>query len=307
MKRLVYRAFLGGAFSLAVVVIGLFFWGRSRPEIKASHAKNERPGSIAHLPGGYTYYESHGAQDAPVVVLVHGSLYYSVIWEKNIPALVDAGYRVIAFDQYGRGFSSRPDTTYTFDLFVEQTESLLAYLDITDPVHMVGLSLGGPIVISFANRNPDLIQSISLLAPVTPSTEKRSFFEVVTGFLNRAYCTFSHRDFERQRAEQLAPLKEKMRRQFHYRGVEKAFASAITNRDRDKVGEIYAEAEKLHHPVLLLWGTLDRVLPIENHLSVLETFESVQYIPLEETGHTLNYEQYEQINRALISFFSHNE
>jgi len=59
------------------------------------------------------------------VVLVHGFSVASYCWERTVPALVEAGFRVLTFDLYGRGYSDRPDGPYNLDLFVRQIDELL--------------------------------------------------------------------------------------------------------------------------------------------------------------------------------------
>ena len=61
------------------------------------------------------YYEDHG-RGRPVV-LIHGYPLNGHSWEKQLPALLDAGYRVIAYDRRGFGASSQPTVGYDYDTF----------------------------------------------------------------------------------------------------------------------------------------------------------------------------------------------
>jgi len=63
------------------------------------------------------YYEDHGSGDP--VVLIHGYLLSSASWEKQVPVLLEAGHRVIAYDRRGFGKSSQPTTGYNYDTFAE--------------------------------------------------------------------------------------------------------------------------------------------------------------------------------------------
>ena len=58
------------------------------------------------------YYEDHGSGDA--VVLIHGYPLSGASWEKQVPALLGAGHRVITYDRRGFGKSSQPTTGYCF-------------------------------------------------------------------------------------------------------------------------------------------------------------------------------------------------
>lgn len=58
-------------------------------------------------------------------------------------ALVDEGFHVITYDNYGNGWSDAPDAIYNHALYVSQLAELLLALNISRPIHLVGQSLGG--------------------------------------------------------------------------------------------------------------------------------------------------------------------
>ena len=86
------------------------------PDVIDDAARAAAGGSVARLSAGSTWYEVRGAEDAPTVVLVHGTTLPSMVWEQNVDALVDAGLRVVRYDLFGRGFSDRPDAAYDLEL-----------------------------------------------------------------------------------------------------------------------------------------------------------------------------------------------
>jgi pimeloyl-ACP methyl ester carboxylesterase len=61
------------------------------------------------------YYEDHGSGSP--VVLIHGWPLSGRSWESQVPALVDAGHRVVAYDRRGFGKSSQPYGGYDYDTF----------------------------------------------------------------------------------------------------------------------------------------------------------------------------------------------
>ena len=69
-----------------------------------------------------------GPADGHVVVLAHGFPELAYSWRHQIPALAEAGYRVLAPDQRGYGRSSRPDEITDYDI-VHLTDDLLGLLD----------------------------------------------------------------------------------------------------------------------------------------------------------------------------------
>ncbi|HTS05836.1 MAG TPA: alpha/beta fold hydrolase, partial [Candidatus Eisenbacteria bacterium] len=74
------------------------------------------------------YYEDHGSGQP--MVLIHGYPLSSSSWEKQIPVLLDAGYRVIAYDRRGFGKSSQPTTGYNYDTFAEDLHHVVQHLKL---------------------------------------------------------------------------------------------------------------------------------------------------------------------------------
>ena len=68
------------------------------------------------------YYEDHG--DGKPVVLIHGYPLSGTSWEKQVPALLKAGRRVITYDRRGFGRSSQPSTGYDYDTFAADLNTL---------------------------------------------------------------------------------------------------------------------------------------------------------------------------------------
>src|SRR5579862_9058906 len=97
----------------------------------------------------HLYYEDHGSGQP--VVLIHGYPLSSASWEKQVPALLDAGYRVIAYDRRGFGKSSQPASGYNYDTFAEDLHHLVQHLKLRDFV-LVGFSMGGGEVARYIGK-----------------------------------------------------------------------------------------------------------------------------------------------------------
>jgi non-heme chloroperoxidase len=95
------------------------------------------------------YYEDHGAGDP--VVLIHGYPLSGASWEKQIPALLSAGHRVITYDRRGFGRSSQPTTGYNYDTFAEDLHKLITHLNLRD-FALVGFSMGGGEVARYIGK-----------------------------------------------------------------------------------------------------------------------------------------------------------
>jgi len=86
------------------------------------------------------YYEDHG--NGQPVVLIHGWPLSSRSWEYQVPALVEAGYRVITYDRRGFGKSSQPWDGYDYDTLAADLYHLLEHLNLHNAT-LVGFSMGG--------------------------------------------------------------------------------------------------------------------------------------------------------------------
>ena len=75
------------------------------------------------------------------VVLIHGYPLNGHSWEKQLPALLDAGYRVITYDRRGFGASSQPTVGYDYDTFAADLRGLMDVPDLRN-VTLAGFSMG---------------------------------------------------------------------------------------------------------------------------------------------------------------------
>jgi non-heme chloroperoxidase len=86
------------------------------------------------------YYEDHGS--GKPIILIHGYPLSGASWEKQLPVLLNAGYRVITYDRRGFGKSSQPAEGYNYDAFAADLQQLITQLKLQD-VTLVGFSMGG--------------------------------------------------------------------------------------------------------------------------------------------------------------------
>jgi non-heme chloroperoxidase len=96
------------------------------------------------------YYEDHGS--GKPVVLIHGYPLSGASWEKQVPVLLNAGYRVITYDRRGFGKSSHPTEGYNYDTFAEDLHKLITHLKLQD-FTLVGFSMGGGEVARYFGKH----------------------------------------------------------------------------------------------------------------------------------------------------------
>ena len=112
--------------------------------------RNER--CVADLSTGPVFYRDSGG-DGVAVVLLHAASGNSLMWEHQIPALTDAGYRVLAIDY--RGVNGKPGA---YD-WSDQIDALVAHLDI-ERFHLLGTAAGGGAAFQYVLAYPAKVRSL---------------------------------------------------------------------------------------------------------------------------------------------------
>jgi non-heme chloroperoxidase len=101
------------------------------------------------------------------VVLIHGWPLSGRSWEAQVPALVEAGYRVITYDRRGFGGSSQPWDGYDYDTFADDLDAVLSHLELQQ-VTLVGFSMGGGEVVRYLSRHGSSRIEKAVLAGAVP-------------------------------------------------------------------------------------------------------------------------------------------
>lgn len=268
--------------------------------------------SFVRLSDGFTHYEWQGPVDGPTVVLVHGFSSPMFIWDHNIAALAEAGFRVLRYDLYGRGLSDRPITRYTADLFDRQLGELLDALEVSGPIDLIGLSMGGAIALHFSDRHPERVRRIGLFAPVGfNELPPASRLMNVPGLGEWLIKAMGHRILMKGVRKQLGDDPEALRvfeeqyaMQLQYKGCKRALLSTMRYGPMEHLEGLYARVGRQPRPGILFWGTNDNVLPYGLHRPVLECFPSLQFHSINDGGHVANYQRADEVNRILIQFLA---
>ncbi len=119
------------------------------------------------------HVEDTGGDGRPVV-LIHGWPLSGASWAATVPALTEAGHRVITYDRRGFGESSKPgeDSTYDYDTLTSDLDAVLTELDLRD-VSLVGFSMGGGEVARYiGTRGEERVHSAVFAAAIPPNLKK---------------------------------------------------------------------------------------------------------------------------------------
>lgn len=305
------KTFLSILVILAVLLAAAYFIFRTERKTLDDEARTSAPGQFIQLEEGLVHYEIGGDPNDPLVVLVHGFSAPMYTWEPNFQALIDAGFRVLRYDIYGRGYSDRPDTKYDLNLFVSQLENLLDELDIDQPIHLLGLSMGGPITAEYANRHPESIRSLSLVDPLVINMFQTDTFpltlpgigEYLMAVVMEPFYLPKSQSGDMVHPENFPDWEAKYKVQTQYEGFGRAILSTMREFSKLDTLAIYETLGEKDLPVLILRGTEDQTISEEAINLLREMVPNHQFNEIQEAGHVPHYEQSQAVNAILIDFY----
>lgn len=273
--------------------------------VRKNHDKDFVP-----LTAGTTAYELHKG-DGPLVVLVHGFSIPSAVWDNTFNALTEAGFTVLRYDLFGRGFSDRPDTKYNSDLFVTQLKELTEKLIPGKRFTLCGLSMGGAISVAFADKYPQNVEKLVLIDPAgfpmaTPAAAKIVKVPLIGDYFGRV---FARRAIEKGIADNFTTgtppiLMAATLQQTEYSGYADAIVSTIRHMNMTGMEEVYRRVGKSGKPVLLLWGRADKVVPFANAEKVRAAMPAAKFVELEKSGHIPTIDENAKTHRVILEFLA---
>ena len=120
------------------------------------------------LSDGITSYKDIGNKNNEVIVLVHGATFGSLAYEEYVNVFVENNYRVITYDQYGRGYSDRVHSNVSIELMEKQLKELIKHCEVEDVI-LYGVSFGAAVVAKYAANNPENVSFIGYQVPLIDS------------------------------------------------------------------------------------------------------------------------------------------
>ena len=306
--------------SIILLLLGLPYFVQTNKLKTLTASDIPTAGAWVSLKEGNLYYRWHYPDEKvsnnETVVLVHGFSTPHFVWDGMKGFLLDAGYSVLVFDHYGRGYSERPRIKYTRDVFVQSLKELLDSQKISESVHLVGYSMGGPVVGHFTSEFPDMVESISLIAPAGFMAENPTkdwwIMKPLVGdwFLNvfgsRLVFQGNEEKIEPQRDDPLALSKKefikKVEIQMQYKGFINALLSTARNFNFFSTQEMFGDVGNLNKPILTIWGTEDEVVPFMGRKELTNYIPQSELLILEGGKHDITYAEPSMVGAAIRDF-----
>jgi pimeloyl-ACP methyl ester carboxylesterase len=295
------------ALLIIIVLAGVYFCANyfvNNQETKTMNeaARKDASGKFIQLTAGITHYDEGGTDTGRVVILVHGFSVPYHIWDGTYDSLIQAGFHVIRYDEFGRGFSDRPDVIYDPVLYRTQLFDLITSLKLKTPASLAGVSFGGAVVSDFVVHYPQLIDKIILVDPVynfgkIDDPEIIANYKMATGHEKQA--TGQLDDFKYP--EQFPGWVDKYKVQMQYKGFRHALISTRNNYSKDSIISNYRVLGSLQKKILLIWGKEDQTVPFQ-YSDSLRKILSADFFPVDDARHLPYLEKPLLVNQKIISF-----
>jgi non-heme chloroperoxidase len=258
------------------------------------------------------YYEDHGT--GKPVILIHGWPLSGRSWEKQVPVLLAAGFRVITYDRRGFGDSSKPTSGYDYDTFAEDLHKLVTKLDLCDAT-LVGFSMGGGEVARYLGTyGAERIEKAVFLASIPPFLLKTPdnlggvdggvFDGIKAGivadrlaFLTAFFANFYNVDVlgGKRVSDQVVRFSWNVAAGASPTGTLDCVSAWLTDFRKDLA--------RINIPTLVVHGDADRILPIDaTGKRMNELIKGSRFVVIEGGPHGLNWTHAEQVNRELLNF-----
>jgi peroxiredoxin len=261
------------------------------------------------------HYTDHGK--GQTVVLIHGFPLDGESWGKQQAALLDAGYRVIAYDRRGFGGSSKTRAGSDYDTFTDDLGALMHTLDL-EKVVLVGFSMGtGEVARYFTRYGSERVEKAVFLGSLEPYLLKnddnpdgaapQDFFDGIAASVREdryAFLTGFYKDFYN--------LDDNLGSRISQEAVDASIAAAnragnaaISAAPLTWPTDFRADIEKIDVPALIVHGTADNILPIDaTGRRFTKLLPQATYVEIEGAPHGMLWTHADEVNEALLAFLA---
>jgi 3-oxoadipate enol-lactonase len=254
--------------------------------------------------GGLHYLEYNPA-GRETVVLLHGLGVTGDSWQMQVPALQQAGFRVVVPDLPGFGAS-------TVQVLPWRVHTVAAYLDhflngvCPNPVHLVGISMGGAVAIQIGLSFPGQLQSLVLVntfARIRPKGVKNRLYLLQRLYLLATGGLPSQAEFVAQR---LFPRADQ--EMYRWALVDqilqsdgRAYRSALVGLG---LFNVQSRLKDIHTRTLVVTGADDATVSPEFQAHLAHAIPGARHVVIQDAGHAVIVDQAEAFNQALVGFLT---
>jgi non-heme chloroperoxidase len=260
------------------------------------------------------YYEDHGS--GKPVVLIHGFPLSGTAWEKEVAALLKAGYRTITYDRRGFGKSSQPTIGYDYDTFAADLNQLMTELDLHE-VTLVGHSMGtGEVTRYLANYGASRVSKAVFISPIPPFLLKTDNNPAgVDGSIFDGFIASIHADrpaYQTQFLKNFYNLDVTLGKLVSEEVVRANWNLAVSASATGTAAcvptwltDFRDDLPKITVPSLIIQGDDDRILPFPvTGERMHKAVKGSQLLVLPGGSHGIPWTHADEINKALLDFLA---
>jgi pimeloyl-ACP methyl ester carboxylesterase len=282
-------------------------WQKNRDVV--FHSDHSR---FIDVDGIRVHYQEAGNPSDPALILIHGFASSTLVWSKVFLRLAAEGYRVIAVDLLGYGYSAKPKNgEYTIAGQAKLLVRLLDSLKIPKAI-FIGSSYGGAVAATCTLDYPDRVEKLILVGPVNNNrplrfTLMRLFGSPVFGDVVSPLLIGSRRLLRRRmkrvydRHEWVLDERRVEARHLPLRasGTQRAIIRTVRGWDAERVSR---HAHLITQPTLLLWGENDVEIPLSDGERLHAAIPGSRLIVFLNCGHLPHEEYPEAFTNVVIDF-----
>lgn len=304
---------LGGGVAAAVAVKMLTRAKTVRWEDVADKVPHSKHSHFVNLDGARVHYQEFGDAAKPPMVLIHGYTASVYVWKTVAPMLADAGFRVIAVDLLGFGWSEKPRWfEYSIQSQARMISRFMNRLGIGRAI-IVGNSYGGAVALTLTLDYSDAVEILVLVDPVTNDEPKnhpllrlasvRGVGEVITPFIadskfflrHRMRGTIAKANHRLVTEERMAAIRRPLNAaDGHHSLLETSRNWNATRLEQD--------AHLIEQPTLIIWGDQDTVIPIKGGYKLRQEILNSHLVVLKDCGHVPPEEKSELFTDIVTEF-----
>jgi pimeloyl-ACP methyl ester carboxylesterase len=262
------------------------------------------------LSAGRCFVRIAGPSGGVPLVLIHGATVPGWEFERVIPYLTAAGFRVVCPDLFGHGKSDRPDVHYDAALFTRQIEDLMYALSFDQRAHLLSHSMGCVIASHLVVRQPQYFGNVAMVAPMLDFTGERRALKMLElpllgEALMHAYALpmLVRRRRRRYRDIEDGRFPARFEEQLRIPGFGRALLSLIRSGMLGDQSDCYRLLDATANSTCVVRGSEDGILSGEQLAKLGALLTKAQFVEIGETPHSIMLTHPERIAPVLIRFF----
>ncbi|MEE2732126.1 MAG: alpha/beta hydrolase [Pseudomonadota bacterium] len=302
MKKWIFSIFIAAAVGYSIFAI------ESDKQISVKDRMHVAPIDQFHAGhNGITRYRISG--EGKAVILIHAFNGFLDSWNPNVTSLVNAGYKVVTYDLWGRGLSDRPLINYELADFRNQLHDIIK-LSGNGSVHLVGASFGSVIAADYALHYPDQVDKVVFIGPAgwPDDNSSEAAFLGLPVLPDVIFSIFGKQIIEPMVEAYLHDPdahKWAIERWSEYAALP-SFGRVVLSTMRNSPVRDYTEGwsdfGRLNKPNMFIWGKQDVSFPLEHSIKAKLLVPNTKVIEVDGAAHWVNIEKADIVNSAIIDF-----